>query len=124
MATMGNGRTEEISICSSTERLQYSAVRLQFVRPGFFDEAGGHIEVFDGVDGIDVPMHVYLFPQIDEWESQLMFFDVQLHLYQPHVRRKVEEGDESAARTWEDSYGKLAQVRGQMCFQPCVQPYL
>ncbi len=65
-------------------------------------------------------MHVYPFPQTDEWESQWFFFDVQLHPYQLHFRRRVEDGDESAVGRWEDSYAKLAQVRGQMCVQPYV----
>ncbi|KAJ3572624.1 hypothetical protein NPX13_g4987 [Xylaria arbuscula] len=101
------------------------AVRLQFARPGFFDdEAGEHGEIVDGVDGIDVAlsMHVYPFPEIGEWESRWFYFDVQLHPYQLHFQRKVVDGDESAVGIWEDSYGKLAQVRGQMCFQPYVQP--
>ncbi|KAM4055542.1 hypothetical protein HRG_015053 [Hirsutella rhossiliensis] len=29
-------------------------------------------------------MHVYPFPQMDEWESQWFFFDAQLHPYQLH----------------------------------------
>ncbi len=33
----------------------------------------------------------------------------------------MEDGEESAVGTWEDSYAKLAQVRGQMCLQPYVQ---
>ncbi|KAI1357234.1 hypothetical protein F5Y08DRAFT_353313 [Xylaria arbuscula] len=97
------------------------AVRLQFVRPSFFDNgAGEHGELLDKIDGIDVPlsMHVYPFPEIGEWESRWFYFDVQLHPYQLHFQRKVLDGDESADGIWEDSYGKLAQVRGQMCFQP------
>ncbi|KAJ3568907.1 hypothetical protein NPX13_g6263 [Xylaria arbuscula] len=97
------------------------AVRLQFVRPSFFDDDGGeHGEVLDEIDGIDVPlsMHVYPFPQTDEWESQWFFFDVQLHPYELHFRRRIEDGVESAVGKWEDSYAKLAQVRGQMCVQP------
>jgi hypothetical protein len=100
------------------------AARLQFVRPNFFnDEAGEHGELLSDNDGIDVPlsMHVYPFPQLDEWEAQWFFFDVQLHPYQLHFRRRVEDGAESAVGMWEDSYAKLAQVRGQMCFQPYVK---
>ncbi|KAG7424384.1 hypothetical protein Forpi1262_v014400 [Fusarium oxysporum f. sp. raphani] len=88
------------------------AVRLQFARPAFFDdEAGEHSEVLSGIDGIDVPlsMHVFPFPQMDEWEGRWFFFDVQLHPYQLHFRRKIVDGEESAAGTWEDLYGKLAQ---------------
>lgn len=99
------------------------AVRLQFARPGFFDdETGEHGGLLDGADGIDVPlsMHVYPFPEIGEWDSHWFYFDVQLHPYQLHFQRKVVDGDESAVGIWEDSYGKLAQVRGQMCFQPYV----
>ncbi|KAH7119309.1 hypothetical protein EDB81DRAFT_76200 [Dactylonectria macrodidyma] len=97
------------------------AVRLQFARPAFFDEeAGEHREVLNSLDGIDVPlsMHVFPFPQMDEWEGQWFFFDVQLHPYQLHFRRKIVDGEESAVGTWEDLYGKLAQVRGYLCIQP------
>ncbi|RKK59252.1 hypothetical protein BFJ69_g17320 [Fusarium oxysporum] len=62
-------------------------------------------------------MHVYPFPQADEWENQWFFFDIQLHPYQLHFRRRVEDGEESIIGGWEDSYAKLAQVRGQMCVQ-------
>jgi hypothetical protein len=99
------------------------AVQLQFVKPSFFeDESGEHKELLSWADGIDVPlsMHVYPFPQTEEWESRWFFFDVQLHPYQLHFRRKVEDGGESVIGIWEDSYGKLAQVRGQMCLQPYV----
>lgn len=99
------------------------AVRLQFARPAFFDdEAGEHREVLNSLDGIDVPlsMHVFPFPQMDEWEGQWFFFDVQLHPYQLHFRRKIVDGEESAVGTWEDLYGKLAQVRGHLCIQPYV----
>ncbi|KAH8648861.1 hypothetical protein BGZ61DRAFT_488021 [Ilyonectria robusta] len=67
-------------------------------------------------------MHVYPFPQTDEWENQWFFFDVQLHPYQLHFRRRVEDGDESAVGMWEDSYAELAQVRGQMCVQHLAPP--
>ncbi|RTE68122.1 hypothetical protein BHE90_017501 [Fusarium euwallaceae] len=63
-------------------------------------------------------MHVYPFPLADEWENQWFFFDVQLHPYQLYFRRRVEDGAESTIGVWEDSYAKLAQVRGQMCVQP------
>ncbi|KAI0970195.1 hypothetical protein F4678DRAFT_480436 [Xylaria arbuscula] len=72
------------------------AVRLQFARPGFFNnEAEEHEEVVNGVDGIDVPlsMHVYPFPEISKWESRWFYFDVQLHPYQLHFQRKVLNGD-------------------------------
>ncbi|KAH7125012.1 hypothetical protein B0J13DRAFT_511312 [Dactylonectria estremocensis] len=120
---------EGLEITSSTDRQLIrghnlvGAARLQFVRASFFDDgAGEHGELLDEIDGIDVPlsMHVYPFPQTDEWEGQWFFFDVQLHPYQLHFRRKVEDGDESAVGMWEDSYAKLAQVRGQMCVQPYV----
>jgi hypothetical protein len=65
-------------------------------------------------------MHVYPFPQADEWENQWFFFDIQLHPYQLHFRRRVEDGEESIIGGWEDSYAKLAQVRGQMCVQAYV----
>ncbi len=120
---------EGLEIISSTDRQLIrghnlvGAVQLQFVRPSFFDDgAGEHGELLDEIDGIDVPlsMHVYPVPQTDEWESQWFFFDVQLHPYQLQFRRRVEDGPESAVGTWEDSYAKLAQVRGQMCVQPYV----
>jgi len=44
------------------------AVRLQFVKPSYFDdETGEHGEVLDGVNGIDIQlsMHFYPYPQID-----------------------------------------------------------
>jgi hypothetical protein len=71
---------------------------------------------------LDIPlsMHVYPFPEIDEWDGQWFFFDVQLHPYELHFRRKVADGDESVIGSWENVYGKLAQVRGQMCLQPYV----
>ncbi|KAJ3526364.1 hypothetical protein NM208_g11225 [Fusarium decemcellulare] len=97
------------------------AVRLEFARPAFFDdEAGEHREILNGLDGIDVPlsMHVFPFPQMNEWEGHWFFFDVQLHPYQLHFRRKIMDGEESAVGTWEDLYGKLAQVRGHLCAQP------
>ncbi|KAH8747602.1 hypothetical protein F5883DRAFT_437089 [Diaporthe sp. PMI_573] len=97
------------------------AVRLQFGKPGFFDdEAGEHREVLSSIDGIDLPlsMHVFPFPQPDEWEGQWFFFDVQLHPYQLHFRWKIVDGEESATRTWEDLYGRLAQVRGHLYYQP------
>ncbi|KAM4063866.1 hypothetical protein HRG_006965 [Hirsutella rhossiliensis] len=109
---------EGLEIASSTDRQLIrghnlvGAVRLQFVRPSFFDDgAGEHGELLDEIDGVDVPlsMHVYPFPQMDEWESQWFFFDAQLHPYQLHFRRRVEDGDESAVGMWEDSYAKLAQ---------------
>lgn len=121
---------EGLEITSSADRQLIrghnliGAVRLQFVRASFFDDgAGEHGALLDETDGIDVPlsMHVYPFPQMDEWESQWFFFDVQLHPYQLHFRRRVEDGLESAVGTWEDSYAKLAQVRGQMCVQPYVE---
>jgi hypothetical protein len=121
---------EGLEIVSSTDRQLIrghnlvGAVRLQFIRPSFFEDgAGEHGELLDEIDGIDVPlsMHVYPFPQTDEWESQWFFFDVQLHPYQLHFRRRVEDGVESAVGMWEDSYAKLAQVRGQMCVQPYVE---
>ncbi|KAH7125010.1 hypothetical protein B0J13DRAFT_531274 [Dactylonectria estremocensis] len=74
------------------------AVRLQFVRPTYFDEQGGeHAELLDGRNDLDIPlsMHVYPFPNIEEWDSQWFFFDVQLHPYQLQFRRKVVDGDES-----------------------------
>ncbi|KAI8396529.1 hypothetical protein FOFC_21077 [Fusarium oxysporum] len=120
---------EGLEIASSTDRQLIrghnliGAVRLQFVKASFFDEeAGEHGEVLDQIDGIDVPlsMHVYPFPQADEWENQRFFFDIQLHPYQLRFRRRVEDGAESAVGGWEDSYAKLAQVRGQMCVQACV----
>ncbi|KJZ68592.1 hypothetical protein HIM_12012 [Hirsutella minnesotensis 3608] len=118
---------EGLEITSSTGRQLIrghnlvGAVRLQFVGPSFFDDrAGEHGQLLDEIDGVDVPlsMHVYPFPQADEWESQWFFFDAQLHPYQLHFRRRVEDGDESAVGMWEDSYAKLAQVRGHMCAQP------
>jgi hypothetical protein len=120
---------EGLEIASSTDRQLIrghnliGAVRLQFVKASFFDEeAGEHGEVLDQIDGIDVPlsMHVYPFPQADEWENQWFFFDIQLHPYQLRFRRRVEDGAESAVGGWEDSYAKLAQVRGQMCVQAYV----
>lgn len=59
-----------------------------FYSANFFDDgAGQHGELLDEIDGIDVPlsMHVYPFPQTDEWEGQWFFFDVQLHSYQLHI---------------------------------------
>ncbi|KAM5353078.1 hypothetical protein ACJZ2D_017040 [Fusarium nematophilum] len=118
---------EGLEIASSADRQLIrghnlvGAARLQFVRASFFDDgAGEHGEVLDEIDGIDVPlsMHVYPFPLADEWENQWFFFDVQLHPYQLHFRRRVEDGAESTVGVWEDSYAKLAQVRGQMCVQP------
>ncbi|KAK7428384.1 hypothetical protein QQZ08_005141 [Neonectria magnoliae] len=100
------------------------AVRLQFVRPTYFDEQGGeHVELLDGRNDLDIllSMYVYPFPDIKEWDSQWFFFDVQLHPYQLQFRRKVVDGDESVVGSWEISYGKLAQARGQMCFQPVVE---
>ncbi|RYO83312.1 hypothetical protein DL764_009473 [Monosporascus ibericus] len=100
------------------------AVRLQFVRPAYFNDQGGeHAEVLDGQSDLDIPlsMHVYPFPDIEEWDSQWFFFDVQLHPYELHFRRKVVDGDESVVGSWEDLYGKLAQVRGQMCLQPVAE---
>ncbi|KAI8397484.1 hypothetical protein FOFC_20756 [Fusarium oxysporum] len=120
---------EGLEIASSTDRQLIrghnliGAVRLQFVKASFFDGgAGEHGEVLDEIDGIDVPlsMHVYPFPQADEWENQWFFFDIQLHPYQLHFRRRVEDGEESIIGGWEDSYAKLAQVRGQMCVQAYV----
>ncbi|KAH7116651.1 hypothetical protein B0J13DRAFT_653258 [Dactylonectria estremocensis] len=52
---------------------------------------------------------------------QFFFFDVQLHPYELHFRRKVVDGDESVVGSLEDLYGKLAQVRRQMCLQPVVE---
>ncbi|KAH8654886.1 hypothetical protein BGZ61DRAFT_541227 [Ilyonectria robusta] len=100
------------------------AVRLQFVRPAYFDDEGGeHAALLDGQNDIDIPlsMHVYPFPDIEEWDGQWFFFDVQLHPYELHFRRKVVDGDESVVGSWEDLYGKLAQVRGQMCLQPVAE---
>ncbi|KAG7423449.1 Zinc finger BED domain-containing protein RICESLEEPER 2 [Fusarium oxysporum f. sp. raphani] len=117
---------EGLEIASSTDRQLIrghnliGAVRLQFVKASFFDGgAGEHGEVLDEIDGIDVPlsMHVYPFPQADEWENQWFFFDIQLHPYQLYFRRRVEDGEESIIGGWEDLYAKLAQVRGQMCLQ-------
>lgn len=108
---------EGLEITSSADRQLIrghnlvGAVRLQFVRASFFDDgAGEHGALLDETDGIDVPlsMHVYPFPQMDEWESQWFFFDVQLHPYQLHFRRRVEDGLESAVGTWEDSYAKAS----------------
>jgi len=99
------------------------AVRLQFAKPGFFDdEAGEHREVLNSMDGVDLPlsMHVFPFPQTDEWEGQWFFFDVQLHPYQLHFRRRIVDGEESDVGRWEDLYGRLAQVRGHLCYQPYV----
>ncbi|CAI6091562.1 unnamed protein product [Clonostachys chloroleuca] len=119
-----------VEITSSTDRQLIrgqnlvGAARLQFVRPSFFgDGRGEHGRLLEEADGIDVPlsMHVYPFPQTDEWASQWFFFDVQLHPYQLHFRRKAEDGAESGIGIWEDSYAKLAQVRGQMCVQPYVE---
>ncbi|CAI6101425.1 unnamed protein product [Clonostachys chloroleuca] len=90
------------------------AVRLQFMRPVYFDEHGGeHAEVLSVQSDLDIPvsMHVYPFPEIEEWDGQWFFFDVQLHPYGLHFRRKVVDGDETVAGSWEDLYGKLAQVQ-------------
>ncbi|KAI1345309.1 hypothetical protein F5Y01DRAFT_309166 [Xylaria sp. FL0043] len=81
---------------------------LEIATPSFFDDdAGEHKEVLRSIDGIDVPLSMH-------------FFDVQLHPYQLHFRRKIVDGEKSAVGTWEDLYGKLAQVRGHLCFQPYV----
>ncbi|CAI6027852.1 unnamed protein product [Clonostachys chloroleuca] len=101
------------------------AVHLQFVRPAYFENHGGeHAKVLGVQSDLDIPlsMHVYPFPEIDEWDGQWFFFDVQLHPYELHFRRKVADGDESVIGSWEDVYGKLAQVRGQMCLQPFQGP--
>lgn len=74
--------------------------------------------ILSSIDGIDVPlsMHVLPFPQPNKWEGQWFLFDVQLHLYQLHFRRRTVDGEESVVGTWEDLYGKLAQVRGHLRF--------
>lgn len=78
--------------------------------------------LLDERNDVDIPLsiHVYPFPDIEEWEGQWFFFDVQLHPYELHFRRKVIDGDGTAVGSWEDLYGKLAQVRGQMCLQQYV----
>ncbi|KAH7118228.1 hypothetical protein B0J13DRAFT_458536 [Dactylonectria estremocensis] len=121
---------EGLELITSTDR-QFirgqnlvGAVRLQFVRPTYFDDQGGeHAELLDGQSDLHIPlsMHVYPFPDIEEWDNQCFFFDVQLHPYQLHFRRKIVDGDESVVGSWEDLYGKLAQVRGQMCLQPVAE---
>ncbi|KAH7303746.1 hypothetical protein B0I35DRAFT_344072, partial [Stachybotrys elegans] len=101
------------------------AVRLQFVRPPYFEDKGGeHAELLDLQNSeLDIPLslYVYPFPEMGDWEGQWFFFDVQLHPHELHFRRKVQNGDESVIDLWEDSYARLAQVRGQMCLQPVAE---
>ncbi|KAH7110460.1 hypothetical protein EDB81DRAFT_927053 [Dactylonectria macrodidyma] len=100
------------------------AVRLQFIRPTYFDEQGGeHAELLDWQNDLDIPlsMNVYHFPDIEEWDSQWFFFDVQPHPYQLQFRRKVVDGDESVVGSWEISVAETS-LRHAGGFFPTIAP--
>lgn len=48
------------------------AVRLQFVRPAYFNNQGGeHVELLDEQNDLDILLliYVYPFPDIEEWDG-------------------------------------------------------